>query len=283
MMVEAFCPGHITCFFRPCRRPGDLLASGSLGAGLCLDKGALAHVQDGDEGRVTIIYDGSEQQAPVTRRALERMGINGLTVHIEHQLPLGQGMGMSASGTLAACLAAADLRSLPPELAFRASHCAEIEAGGGLGDISGLTGHGQSTRVRAGIPPIGEVLSLDWEVEMALAVLGEPLSTAMVLSDQELMRLIKDHGQLALDGYLADASMDALLRIPNRFSCQCGLESDVIKEAMRTVRPFARSAMAMLGNAIFMSGDLDAAERALGVDCIRVRLDHLGPRITRRE
>ncbi|MDD3398416.1 MAG: pantothenate kinase [Candidatus Methanomethylophilaceae archaeon] len=280
MMVEAFCPGHITCFFRSCRRSGDLLRSGSVGAGLCVDKGAMAQVREGDEDRLTIVYRGREQEAPVTRRALQRMGLNGLMVTISHQLPLGQGMGMSASGTLAACLAAAELKGLSREDAFKAAHCAEIEAGGGLGDVSGLTGHGQSTRIRPGLPPIGEVSSQDWVMELSMVFVGGPLSTAEILQDQNIMQEIDECGQRALDRYLAEPSVDALFRISNSFSRRCGLESGDLKEAMRVVSPFARCGMAMLGNAIFMAGDLDRAEKELGLPTTRVRLDHRGPRVT---
>ena len=44
MKITAFCPGHITGFFVPKKHHDDPLKSGSLGAGICVDKGAITTV-----------------------------------------------------------------------------------------------------------------------------------------------------------------------------------------------------------------------------------------------
>ncbi len=280
MRVEAFCPGHITCFFRPCRDESEPLRSGSVGAGLCLELGAIARAEDGDG--VELLFSGSPAEARVTRRALEILGVDGVTVDIDHQLPLGQGMGMSAAGALSACLAVAELRGIPREDAFRTAHLAELEMGGGMGDVSGLLGTGQSTRRRAGIPPHGEVCSQAWELEISLAFLGPPLATAEILRDERRMSRIDSLGAEALQNFLQNPSMGSLFKEANEFSSGCGLESDALQKAMELVRPHAYCGMAMLGNALYMAGDLDQAESALAVPCRRVRLDLLGPRIIRK-
>jgi pantoate kinase len=281
-MAEAFCPGHITCFFRSARIPGDLLRSGSAGAGFCLDKGALARAEDANGYENTILFHGQESEAPVTRRALGILGCHGLRIDIRHQLPLSQGMGMSAAGSIAACLAAAELCGLPRRSAFEAAHRAEIETGGGLGDVSALMGHGQSTRVSPGLPPYGEVRSRDWELELSLVVLGPKISTASIILDPGVMGCIDECGGRCLDRYLAQPTLDRLFQLSNRFSHHCRLENEAVRGAMNIVRPFARSGMAMLGNAIFMHGDLEAAESALGMTGIRVHLDPQGARVTRK-
>jgi len=283
MTARAFCPGHITCFFRSHVVPEDILRTGSSGAGLCVDKGAIATVRKVPGKEIFITFSGQENEAPVTRKALELMGCHGLEVDIVHQLPLSQGMGMSAAGSVAACLAATDITNMDMEAAFRAVHRAEVLCGCGLGDVSGLTGYGQSTRVAPGLPPYGKVQSQYWDIELSLAMVGGPLSTSSILQDDDKMECIDLHGARYLREYLSKPDLPTLMKLSSEFSTNCALESEDVQEARRKVEPYVSSGMCMLGNSIYMIGELEAAEKILGVPCIRTRLDLQGPRIIRKE
>lgn len=283
MMVQAFCPGHITCFFQSHVVPNNHLRSGSSGVGFCVDKGAFATLEKVRGTEIEIRYSGKENEARVTRKALELMGCYGLEVDIHHQLPLSQGMGMSAAGSLAACLAATELYDIDKVEAFRAAHCAEVLCGGGLGDVSGLTGYGQSTRISPGLPPQGIVQSQHWDIELLLATVGGPLSTSSILQDDRKMECINYYGARYLQEYLIKPDLPTLFRLSSNFSQGCNLESGAVVEARKKVEPFVRSGMCMLGNSIYMTGELKQAEKMLGLPCIRTRLDCLGPRIIHKE
>ncbi len=274
MRASAFCPGHVTCIFQP-RRHDDPLRSGSRGAGLCLDRGALARVEESSALSVTI--DGAACEAPVTREALGLLGETGLSVEIELQLPVAQGFAMSAAGTVAACLAACELRGRPAEEAFRAAHMAELARGGGMGDVAGIMAGGASLRSREGLPPFGETRRLDLDGELLLVVLGPPRSTADLLSSggEELIEL---HGGRGLEGFIAEPGWDSLFRRSLAFASGSGLMTEAAADAIARLSPHGQAAMCMLGDSVFFRGDIAAAMDAVAGEFFLCSIDHDGPR-----
>ena len=100
------------------------------------------------------------RSAPVTRLALKYLiGNNslGITVKTRLDLPMGQGFGMSAAGSLSACHAVAKICGLSESDALRASHFAEVRLGTGLGDVISSFFGGFEIRKTPGIPPWGMI------------------------------------------------------------------------------------------------------------------------------
>jgi len=198
MRARAFAPGHITGFFVPYihRNPER---SGSYGAGICLDKGAIAEVEISDGDGVEI----SGVDGRVTRRALlmgkREIGIERkITVKIELQLPLSQGFGMSAAGTLAASLALAHIYHVDESEALRWAHIAEVESRTGLSDAIASYHGGLVIRKRPGLPPHGEVEKLDTEGEINCVVVGDEIRTEDILRDSETLERIRMNGKKAM-------------------------------------------------------------------------------------
>ena len=186
MKKTSFCPGHITGFFQ-IREHKDLLRSGSRGAGLCVGLGTHCTVQaEEGEGKKTVRFAGVEVDAPVTLDAISYiLGQRKLDVVVDlvHDLPIGQGFGMSAAGALSAAHALSEIIGLPFSEAIRAAHKSELRHRTGLGDVAALSRGGITFRRKEGVPPFGQVDRINAEPELVLCVVGDPISTAEVLSD----------------------------------------------------------------------------------------------------
>lgn len=261
-MISSFCPGHISCIFRPVRT-GNPMTTGSLGLGIRLDLGAKATMSKRDDTELHIFINGEEADAPVTRRAVTDMVPDvGLDVNIEHQLPIGQGFGTSASGTLAACLCIGDVFGFPEQLVYMSSHFAEISEGGGLGDVPAMLSPSHvPVRTVAGIAPKGRVedsgLSFD---ELTLVVFEGGLETAPIINDPVMSSIIERAGDEALAIFNANPTSDNLFKASNYFSEKTGLESRKISDGLDLLRMKGRHAgMCMLGNSIFTDAPVDEA------------------------
>jgi pantoate kinase len=253
MMTTAFSPGHLTCFFQPMPSE-DPDASGSRGAGFRLSLGTEVAVSEYD-GPVDVVIDGVPSDAPVSRMVASILAPGaGFRIRASNGLPVGQGFGMSASGAVALALCICDIIGLPESEAYRAAHVAEVECGGGLGDVAGImcSGH-QPVRVRPGIPPdIGKVEDTGIRADMTLAVLEGPLSTGGVLSDPVRRDRIADAGRAAVDAYIEAPSYGSVYSISNDFSRRAGLETPGITRALDALHGMGyRAGMCMLGHSIF--------------------------------
>jgi pantoate kinase len=260
-MIRAYSPGHLTCFFQPVR-VDSLATSGSRGAGVRLSLGSEVSVEETRSG-VRVFLDGEPSEARVSRRVADLLAPGrGLEVYVLNSLPMGQGMGMSASGAVALGLCLCGMLGLHEEEAYAAAHVAEVECGGGLGDVAGISCRGhQPVRVSPGLPPAGRVEDTGISLHLSLAVLGGPLSTGSVLGDPEMSSRISRSGGFALEEYLAAPSADSLFRLSNRFSADSRLETGEVSRAIGLLKGAGfRAGMCMLGHSVFT--DAPASETA---------------------
>ncbi len=260
-----FCPGHITGFFEICRSD-DILSTGSRGAGICLSLGATSKVEitGSSEQRIQAFIGGGTGCAEVTCEALRTLiGAEPLEIEVrtELDLPMRQGFGMSAAGSLSATIAVADMLSIPRQKAFEAAHTAEVRCGCGLGDVSAIYGGGITIRKKAGLPPRGEVLRIEGSPDVVLAVVGKGLHTKTVLDDQDKAAAINASGSRKVDQLVTEPSLDNLMRLSYEFASETGLASTEVQEALRAASGAGAASMSMLGNSVFAVGDTDTLSR----------------------
>jgi pantoate kinase len=285
MKVTAFCPGHLTGFFFPCEHE-DPLRSGSRGAGLCVNLGAISQVEvKKGNSTITINVNGRRSDAPVTRTAIELLlGGRQLDIAVETtlQLPESAGFGMSAAGALSAAFALTKAAARDSSEAFAAAHRAELKNRTGLGDVPAQTAGGLTFRRREGLPPYGQVDRLDDRLDIVAAVVGEGVRTSNVLSNDALRARIKEAGQESYASLDREPTVDNFLRVSREFAERSGLASPLIMETLREVDAYGRGSMIMLGNSVFATGDLDAIEKVLRRrgPTFRLSLDPYGPRVT---
>ncbi len=285
MKVTAFSPGHITGFFEIC--PGkDALSTGSRGAGVCISLGATSEVQlvPATKQSVKVTINGKQSRAEVTRAAISHLiGDTGMRVNIvtELDLPIGQGFGMSAAGTLSAAIATAYVMGRERQEAFEAAHIAEIECGCGLGDVSAIHRGGVTIRTRPGLPPKGEVLRVDGDHEIVLAIIGKKLLTKEILENEETRNEINSKGAGLLESMVKDQTIERLMVNSRIFAIESGLATKKLIKAMDLVTGPGMASMSMLGNSLFAIGDVERIkERLSSVGEVRVcKIDTQGPRL----
>ena len=134
-MGEFFSPAHVSGFFSIYKDP-DPFKMGSIGGGICLDRGVItsAKTRKG-KGEIDTYINGVPSDAPVTKRTAQKLLPKGydLVIRNEAQLPISQGFGMSGAGALTTAMAVADLFGIfTREEVVRAAHETEVELRTGL-------------------------------------------------------------------------------------------------------------------------------------------------------
>lgn len=285
MIAKAFCPGHITGFFQICEA-GDLLSTGSRGAGLCLSLGATSKVWVSHSQRqaIEVLIDGKRSKAEVTRTALRHLlGRDKLKIEVSTNLdlPQSQGFGMSAAGALSASLALAEVLGRKRQEAFEAAHIAEIVCKCGLGDVSAIHKGGVTIRKKPGLPPIGEVLRIDDTPEVVLAVVGRRLLTKSVLSDPAKRKAINEYGSRRVNELVENPTVEKLMELSASFAVESGLAPKRIMEAMDAASKLGMASMSMLGSSVFAIGDKKGLATVLSTygEVWACRVDVKGPRM----
>ncbi len=280
MKITAFCPGHITGFFAP-KKHSDPLRSGSLGAGICINKGAVTTltIEEGSRS-IKAVADGKE--APVTETALDLLlGNRDLIIKSETklQLPCSAGFGTSAAGTISAAVALCSALSLTTEEAIRAAHVAEIKHNTGLGDVVAISRCGVTYRVKEGVKPYGIVERIDSTPTITACVFKNPLSTADILTNEEKNKIISKAGEKCIEEMKLNPTMDNLFTLSRKFTEESGLASEEVREALKALGG-RQASMIMLGNSVFALG-VEETLKEFGETFV-LETDVAGPRILTR-
>lgn len=266
-MISAFSPGHITCFFRPVSSY-DPLSAGSTGAGIRLELGATAELEESASDDTSVTIDDKLSEGRIVRRAIGILDPHGrYDVKIRHDLPIGQGFGTTAADAVAVALAVCDIKNKSPSEGYRAAHIADLLEGGGRGDVAGIMCKCRHpVRKVAGIPPFGKVEGSDVKIKtLTLATLGEPLITDSILSDEGISAKISKAGAKALEDYVVNMTLSSLFKISNRFSKEAGLLTDEMDDVIRAIQDRGHlAAMCMLGNSIFTTAPPESVRDIIG-------------------
>jgi pantoate kinase len=224
------------------------------------------------------------QNAKISEHVANALGPDkSFDITIDNELPVSQGMGMSAAGAIALGLCITTLKDMDEHDAYKAAHIAEIENGGGLGDVAGILGGKQPVRVKAGVPPYGRIIDTGIGMNFSLIILGPTMETGNILSDPEAIRKITAAGEGCVERYIKAPSERMLYEMSSEFSRQIGSESKKVKRALSELRKEHMASMCMLGNSIFTNADEDEVRDILGdVTVISCASGDTGPAIIRR-
>ncbi len=254
--TKAFCPGHLSGYFRPVYST-DPRTTGSMGAGIVIREGVTARVCAADRTSVMVQRRDSSgslleeyRSSPPLEYMLERMGVTA-RVETVCRLPIGAGFGLSAAALLSSAVAvnAHFCLSLRPEECTMFAHQAEIVHRTGLGDVAACQGGGWDCRRSPGIPgEISRVFDPDTPV---YAVVFGPLSSPVVLGSPEAMeRVIR-----AFPGRCPEDTRDFFL-LSREFSEKSGLITPQVRSALSLCDAERIPAtMTMLGNGVFACGE----------------------------
>jgi pantoate kinase len=290
--VRAFAPGHVTGVFRPQVTSRDPRGRGSVGAGLVLELGAWAEARfsPGSSVRVSVTGDGPGPW-PISEEVARRLarGLAGrVRVRLSHELPVGQGFGMSAAGALATALSVGALAGEPRRRSVEVAHLADLFGGGGLGGVAAILGGGLEVRLRAGVPPFGRVLHRPLGHPFFVGVVGRPIPSPSVLGDTVALRRIARAAR-GWETLQKNPSARRFFPISERFSDRAGLSSPAVARVVRELRHRgAWAGQAMFGESFFaVPRSRSAKEECLhwlrdeGVRAVEIRTATVGARVVR--
>ncbi|HUL62013.1 MAG TPA: pantoate kinase [Methanocella sp.] len=272
--MTAFAPAHITGFFIVRDGPGPE-RTGSCGAGLSLDRGAVTEVHPSD--RPEILLNGKRDEAPTTASVVRLLTDAPVRVETRLNIPVGGGLGASAAGAVSTALALNERLGLGKTMdeLLTVAHVAEVTNGTGLGDVAGMSCGGVEIRKKPGAPFVVDRIPVP--PTFVYYVCFGPISTKGVLADAREKALINATGRQCLAELLKRPTFAELMRLSRRFAVETGLISKRALDAVEAVESRGGMAsMAMLGDTVFATTP-DGLEEFGAVK--RAAIDPTGPRL----
>jgi len=268
MKAAAFAPGHISAFFEPVYSGQNIERTGSRGAGINITLGVVSevYIQQASQQIITICVNGKSSHAPVTRLALNYLiGESPINIHVDTRLdlPMSQGLGMSAGGALSATLAAADILHLSRDSALKAAHYAEVQLRSGLGDVVASSFGGIEIRREPGLPPWGMLEHIPGMYDVIVCVIGKKIETKRILSDATKLQEIATLGRYCTKKLLEAPSVEHLFSLAWEFTQKSGLADEKVIEAVKTANRYGMASMSMLGNSVFAVGNTPMLQKIL--------------------
>ena len=195
MMATAFCPAHITGFFKAELDNDDSKQLGSLGAGFSIQKGVKTTVTvrnktKHDISNFAIKVNGFESgDMRVSELVLSKFSTEEKFLDITHEIdvPVGYGFGCSAAVALSLAIALNDALKckLSKIEVAHIAHNVEIECKTGLGDVLASYHGGFEVRVKPGAPGVGQVKKIDSkEKRDVIIICFNPISTKKFLNEK---------------------------------------------------------------------------------------------------
>jgi pantoate kinase len=272
--ARAFAPAHISGIFIIDIKK-DPIHSGSMGAGICLEDGAVTKVLPAKE--TTIKINGEVNQAATTLSAIRLLTEKAIFVETTLSIPIGTGFGTSAAGALSTALAVNKALSLDMTIndLAKAAHIAEMKNRTGLGDVAGMISGGIDIRKHAGIPPVGSIDRILCRNEIISWVSFGGISTRMVLSDEMKKKSINKAGRFRLKELIKKPALDNFFRQSCAFAKEIDLMSPQVRDAIEAVEAAGGLAsQAMLGDTVFAIND-NGSLSEFG-DVRKSRISHAG-------
>jgi pantoate kinase len=271
-MTDAFAPAHITGFFAV-RPDPDPMKAGSVGCGLCLEKGVTARIKQ-DTEEFVIKFNNEPINFPTVEWVIEKLlGPDPqITVDLKCDVPLGFGFGVSGAAALSSAFALRSAFDLDMDMTQLAAvaHVAEVVNRTGMGDVAGQCAGGVAIRTKPGAPGVGTVEKLAVEpIKISWVCLGE-ISTASVLDNECIMQAVNRAGERALKLLLNNPGVENFMSLSKEFSVETGLISQRALEVVEAQGGMA--SMAMLGDTVFALGGGDVLSGFGRVDSCRISI-----------
>lgn len=252
----AFAPGHVTGLFSPDLAARDPRARGSVGVGIVLELGVHAAATWQPAPRASVrLHHERPGALPISEEVARRLLAHRpgrLTVELRHELPIGQGFGMSAAGAVATGLAVGEVVGAPPAKSWEVAHLADLTGGGGLGGVSAIGGGGWERRYSPGLPPWGRVVHRPFGRTIFLATIGRALPSPTLLRDRPRVARFRTSAAEALASLPAHPTDSRLLTAFERFTDAVGLAPPPVARAIDRLRASgAWAGQAMFGQSVW--------------------------------
>jgi len=192
----AFCPAHVTGFFKAeieeqLRLPEEL---GSLGAGFSIQNGVttkvkVTYAEKSDYNISLLGYQSDNTQVSefVINEFFKIVKDRKFFVDVNHEISIPVGYGLGCSGAVALSLAMALNQALNTNLTKekvgQVAHNAEINCKTGLGDVLASYHGGFEIRTKPGAPGIGALEKVETDTQVVL-ICFSPISTKKFIDEK---------------------------------------------------------------------------------------------------
>jgi len=199
MEATAFCPAHITGFFKAHldENQNSLENFGSTGAGFSIKQGVTTRVKvdtkDNQESNFRITTKGYQSDKTdvsefVLNEFLKLGKFSNKFFDIEHEISIPVGYGLGSSGAVALSLSFALDQALETKLdktiIGQIAHNAEVNCKTGLGDVLASFHGGFEIRVKPGAPGIGRVEKINIDEISIIMICFSPISTNKFIKER---------------------------------------------------------------------------------------------------
>ena len=199
MEAKAFCPAHVTGFFKAHLEDNqnNLENLGSMGAGFSINQGVTTQVKiqtkDNQESHFKISTQGYQSDKTdiseyVLNEFLKLGEFSGKFFDIKHEISIPVGYGLGSSGAVALSLSYALDQALETKLdktrIGQIAHNAEVNCKTGLGDVLASYHGGFEVRIKAGAPGIGNVEKIPVEKISIIMICFSPISTNRFIKER---------------------------------------------------------------------------------------------------
>ena len=199
MEATAFCPAHITGFFKAYLddSQNSLENFGSTGAGFSIKQGVTTRVKvdtkDNQESNFRITTKGYQPDKTdvsefVLNEFLKLGKFSNKFFDIEHNISIPVGYGLGSSGAVALSLSFALDQALETKLdkttIGQIAHNAEVNCKTGLGDVLASFHGGFEIRVKPGAPGIGCVEKIFTNEISVIMICFSPISTNKFIKER---------------------------------------------------------------------------------------------------
>ncbi|MCE9651936.1 MAG: GHMP kinase [Nitrosarchaeum sp.] len=200
MKATAFCPAHITGFFKAYLENNNQKNSeelGSMGAGFSIKEGVTTHVdilprvdQNSNFKITTTGYqsDKTDVSEYVLNEFLKLGNFENMFFNIQHEItvPVGYGLGSSSAVALSLSYALDYVlkTKLDQTIIGQIAHNAEINCKTGLGDVLASYHGGFEIRVKPGAPGIGKVEKINMGDISIIMICFSPISTNKFIKER---------------------------------------------------------------------------------------------------
>ncbi len=198
MEAVAFCPAHITGFFKAeLNENQECNNLGSMGAGFSIKDGVTTRIKVTKRNNQkenckiqTLGYQSEKKDISefIVNEFLKLGNFDGLFLEITHEITIPVGYGLGSSSAVALSLAYALNKVLDTKLSKeeigQIAHRAEVNCKTGLGDVLASYYGGFEIRTKPGAPGIGKVESINTTDVSIIMVCFSPISTNKFLKER---------------------------------------------------------------------------------------------------
>jgi len=199
MEAMAFCPAHITGFFKAHLEDSHNVLEnlGSMGAGFSIKEGVTTKVRTdtrkNQESRFRITTNGYQSDKTdvseyVLNEFLKLGDFSNKFIDIEHSISVPVGYGLGSSSAVALSLSFALDKALGTKLdktrIGQIAHNAEVNCKTGLGDVLASYHGGFEIRVKPGAPGIGSVEKINMDKISIIMICFSPISTNKFIKER---------------------------------------------------------------------------------------------------